>query len=216
MVLSDISPKVLFSFVITAAAIAFVGIFFFAYYLEERNVEPDDMRLPMTAGVGKPVVSGTDLTSRLSQQNMTEKEVAMMLSDIIAECFSFNRTDYMPNVAAMNGYFTQAGFAQYRQFLQETNIQAQLAEKDLQAGAFAEQAPLLLTEGVYDNVYKWLFEVPVTISLTPRNASAYGRAMDSVNTRRILLRAQFARVNDPDDPDAIKIEIWQVMPPRAR
>ncbi|PZQ43350.1 MAG: hypothetical protein DI551_12335 [Micavibrio aeruginosavorus] len=91
-----------------------------------------------------------------------------------------------------------------------------LATQNLQSGAFIEQAPLSLANGVYNNVYKWVFEVPVTVSFLPRNAESYRNDEATAINRRFLLRAQYARVEDKNDPNAIKIELWQVLPPRPQ
>lgn len=201
-----------------AAAVLFVGVFIYAFNLEMSNTPPEGYRAPFANSNGKPVLDknavpeGIDLTI----QHLSGREVGMRLTEIVAESLSFNRGDFVYNSGVMEKYFTPTAYAQYTQFLANSAFRQTLEERNLQSGAFVEQEPLELTSGVFNGAYKWLFEVPVTISFIPKDAESYRDENLVPINRRILLRAQFTRVDDAKDPDAVRIEIWEVLPPRPQ
>lgn len=193
----------------------FVGVFVFAFDLDKYNVPPPDLRAPFKDLGQAPIVEGTPDAAKnpLSVQTYSSREVADLLTQILAETLSFDKGNFVYNSAEMEKYFTPEGFAQYQDFLKSTNFQDTLTAQDLQSGAYVEQAPLELSSGVYGGVYKWLFEVPVTISFIPKDAQTYRENATQPVNRRVLLHTQFTRVQD-SDPNALKIEVWQILPPR--
>lgn len=199
------------------AFLAFAGVFVYAVQLEKGNVGPSDMRLPQQAGaLGRPVIQGAGAANPLTIQHMGSREVGMRLTEIIAESLAFDKGNYKAAVARAAKNFTPAGYAQYLQFLTNSQFESSVTSGDLQAGAFVEGEPIELGRGVYDGAYKWVFEIPVTISLIPRNSETYRNDETKPQNHAFVLRAQMARVKDAQDPNAVKIELWQVLPPRVR
>lgn len=210
--------KTIFRLSMLAALAAFIGVFYFAVKLEEGNKPPEVLQLPSDVQFGSPAVEGQDRTGAnvLAVQHMGSREVAVALTDIIAESLSFNQSDYRAVTSGVQKYFTPGGYIQYTDFLRNSSFEASLAAQNLQAGAYVAGNPQELARGVYDGVFKWVFEIPVTVSMIPRNTNAYGGEAAAPQNRNFTLRAQIARVNDPQDPNAIKIELWQALAPRAR
>ena len=138
----------------------------------------------------------------------------MRLTEVIAEALSFDKDNYNSVTTGMRKHFTEEGYSQYVQFLTNSAFETTLAQQDLRAGAYVDGVPIELGRGVYGDAFKWVFEVPVTVSFIPRNSETYDNAQTKPENRSFTLRAQFARVNDPKDPNAIKIELWQALPPR--
>jgi len=207
--------KSFFRLVMLAALFLFLGVFVYAVHLEKFNVPPEDMRVPFGDQSAKPQVAGSGTqTSPLAIQSLSSAEVSMQLTELIADALSFNKDNYKSSSASMQKYFTDEGFGQYTAFLTNAGFETTLQEQNLQSGAYVEQPPIELTHGVYNGVYKWVFEVPVTISFIPRDAETYKNDAIKAQNRRFLLRAQFARVQDVD-PSAVKIELWQILPPRS-
>ena len=198
------------------ALLCFMGVFYYAMQVDKRNVAPPGLRLPPGTAGGKAVVTQgvTKPPSLIETQHMTSNELAMKLSDIVAETLSFTKGNFTYNSANAEKYFTMTGYAQYKEFLTKASFEAALANGTLQAAAYVEEEALQITHGAFSGAYKWLFEVPVTISFIPVNPDTYRNGAIKAENRRILLRAQFTRVVDPNDPLAVKIEVWQVLPPR--
>jgi len=147
---------------------------------------------------------------------MGSREVGMLLNDMIAESLTFDKTNFRKVITDARKNFTPEGYAQYSQFITNSGFEAALSSGDLHAGTYVDGEPVELGKGVYSDVFKWVFEVPVTLSLIPRNAETYRDDATKAQNRNFILRAQMARVNDPQDPNAVKIELWQVLPPRPK
>jgi hypothetical protein len=207
--------KSFFRLMMLIALALFVGVFLYAIEIDKHNRPPEGLHLPAGVAGGKPVLKGAGAARNpLAAQHMTSGEMARMLSDIVAESLSFTKSTFTYNSLQAEKYFTPAGYAQYKEFLTKAGFEGALASGELQSAAYAEQEALEITRGVFGGVFKWLFEVPVTISFIPVNADTYRDGGIKPENRRILLRVQFTRVEDANDPQAVKIEGWQVLPPR--
>lgn len=201
------------------AVLAFIGVFVYALQLEKNNKPPQDMKDGFSAGEYSPFgtaeESGGGTQNTLEVQHLGTRDVARMLTEIVTEALSFNKSTFAGNTAAVKKYFTPEGYAQYTAFLQTAGLQQALTAQDLRSGVLIDNEPLELSHGVSAGAFKWLFEVPVTLSFMPASARNYdGSNATMAQNRKFILRAQFTRVKDANDPDAIKIEIWQVLPPR--
>lgn len=203
-----------FKIAMLLAFFAFIGVFFFAAWLETDNVPPEGMRMPAEAAAafGKPSIA--DPENALALQNISTRDLARTLSDVVAETLSFDKSNFAYNTSAMRKYFTREGYAQYRQFLTSAGFEQSLMQQNMRAAAYAEEDPRELSRGLYNGAYKWLFEVPVTISFTPGNGQDIGESASQQQNKRMMLRVQWTRVKDAEDPNAVRIEIWQILPPR--
>jgi len=201
-----------FRLVPIVALVLFMGLFVYAVQIEKFNRPPEGMRLPAGDAMAKASAT-SDAPSGLTLQNLGSQEVAARLSNIIAESLSFTQNNFAATTRAMERYFTPSGYAQYKEFLSASGFETALAN-NLQSGAYIEADPLEITRGVHGGAFKWVYEVPVTISFIARGAETYRDGATTPENRRFTLRAQFTRVKDSADPDAIRIEIWQVMAPR--
>lgn len=202
----------LFRLGFVAALVGFIGVFVYALQIERNNRPPADLMLPNGVAVsGRPAIQGGDNAS-LTIQNHSSPEVAQMLLDMIAESLSFTGATYDRNIAAVEPYFTPSGYRQYKEFLAGSGFAQTLSQQNLQAGAYIQGAPLEINRGAYNGAFKWVFEVPVTISFVPTQFNTYRGDTVRAQNRKIVLRVQLTRVADPRNPDAVRIEIWQAKP----
>lgn len=183
-------------------------LFVYAYQLEQSRVEVGKIA-PFANAVGMAQTAENKNKNPIEVQNLSGRDVALMIESIIPEILSFNKSNIAQGKVSAQKYFTSSGYAQYLQFLQAAGIEEALSSQDLQSGVLVEDSPLEVSAGVYSGAYKWLFEVPVTLSFIPANASTYRGQETSAYNRRVRLRVQFTRVRDTQDPDAVRIEIWQ-------
>jgi hypothetical protein len=208
--------KSFFRLIMLAAFIAFCGVFYYAVQTEKRVKDPENMRLPAGIEFGKATVGGDAQNNALAIQHLGSREAAMELSEIVAEVMTFNKNSFRGVMVNSKKYFTDEGYKQYSQFLINSNFETMLSGQDLQTGIYMDGNPVELGRGVYGGVFKWFFEMPVTISLIPRESETYRNEETKPQNRSFILRVQYARVNDPQDPNAVKIELWQVLPPRPK
>lgn len=207
--------KSFFRLVFIAALVLFLGVFMYAFRLDVTNVGPSDMRTHFSYNSDKAVPANGATSVDLKIRNHSSREIADMLGNIIAECLTFDKGNFVYNSGVMRDYFTPEGYTQYQAFLNKTSFQTTLTQNNLQSGVILETQPLELASGVYGGAYKWVFEVPVTLSFIPQNADSYRDEVITPQNRRFILRIQLARVPDPINPEAVRIEIWQVLPPRG-
>lgn len=195
------------------AVVGFFGVFVFAYQLDKHNRGPKDLRVATLAD-GKVNVGGSEADA-LSTQNFSSAELSERLQEIVAETLSFTARDFAQGRASAQKYFSPSGYQQYQDFLTSAGFEETLRGQNLKSGAFMEAPPAELAKGVYDGIFKWVFEVPVTISFIQANADTYRDGEITPVNRRFMLRVQFARIKDPADANAVRIELWQVLPARS-
>lgn len=195
------------------AVVSFIGVFVYAYRIELRNKPPENLKIDTLSGA-RAVVEGVEQVP-LAVQNYASGELSRRLQEIVAETLTFTASTFISNSAAAEKYFAPSGYQQYKNFLATAGFETYLHSQNLRSGAYTETQPVELAHGVYDDIYKWVFEVPVTISFMQANADTYRDGEITPTNRRFMLRVQFARVKDPTDPNAVKIELWQVLPART-
>lgn len=206
-----------FRIALILAFVCLAGVFWYASYTEQEGRQPEHYVSPFGPQTGKALPDGGASEGQdLSRQHLSAAEIGRSLPGGIADVLTFNKDNYKETVERARFYFTPNGYNQYLQFLNTAGIEQMLIAQNLQAGAYAEQDPLVLTHGVFDNAYKWVYEVPVTISFTRNDAQGYDAGDIIPQNRRFLLRAQLARVYDPQYPGIVRMEIWQVLPPRRQ
>lgn len=203
-----------FQIVIVAATAGFVGIFLYAYAIEGANPPPADVKTQFQSSLGKPASKTAIGEPDLSVQHMSGPEISAYLNEIIAEGLSLTPSNYNRTVAGMAKYFTPSAYEQYKNYLTQGNFAQTLSSRSLQSGAYCESPPFEVNSVVQNGIYKWLFEAPVTVSFIPLNAQTYASDQTKAQNQRFTLRVQFARVKDPADPNAIRIEIWEMLAPR--
>lgn len=183
-------------------------LFVYAYKLEASR-EDAGTKAPFSAAVGVAKTAANKNKSLVETQNYSARDISLMIEAIIPEVLSFNKDNLAKNMTGVQKYFTSSGYAQYQQFLQAAAIEQAITSQNMQSGVLMETPPLEISAGLFNGAYKWLFEVPVTLSFIPANTNSYRDQEASVYNRRVRIRVQFTRVQDMNDPDAVKIEIWQ-------
>lgn len=200
--------------IITVAAIAgFVGVFVYAYSLEDNSPAPVTAQNEIRDSLGKPSVMQEE-GSELATQHLSERELASYLDQVISEILSFSPSTYQSNISAASRFFTAGAYEQYKAYLNNAGFERVLGS-GYRTGAFLERAPLKLNAVAHNNAFKWLFEVPVTVTFLPSSTNNYDRgAAASQQNQRFTLRVQFTRIQDAQNPNRIAIEIWDVLPAR--
>ncbi len=207
------ATKAFFKIIPILSLVLFVLLFFYSYQIDQKNktLSPEDVAFVNTIGAPQIAQSMGGNPNPLEKENIAGRELAKILNEMLAETLNFNKDNYAIHKQAVSAYFTSGAYKQYLAFLKSAGFDDHLVSQDLQSGIFIERPPLEVSSGVFNGAYKWLFEVPVAINFIPRDLQSYkGIAPSSLN-RRATLRIQFTRVLDVNDPDAVKIEIWQAV-----
>ena len=134
----------------------------------------------------------------LDAPHRRENQIADWLTANISVVLETGITDYAEHLKAIETQMDSYAIADYQKFMQQTNILGRMQQERLGLHAFVEQRPFLLNEGAVGGRYRWLFEVPVTLTLLPEGSTTY-RNMEVPPSYRLVLRVQVGRVNIEGD-----------------
>ncbi len=212
---SELIQKLTFPLLALIAAALFTGLFFYAGAVDRNDPPPPDAKEIFEDSLGKPSIQ-SDVpggTADLSIEHMSGQEVARWVEVIAVECLSLTPSNFDENTRLVKNYFTEPGYQQYQSYLAQTKFAEVIKGRGLQSGAILERPPLEANSMVQNGVYKWLYEVPITLSFIPAGQTR-GSAANAQN-QRFTLRLQLTRAQDPQNPNRIKVEIWQILPARG-
>ncbi len=204
--------KFLMRFSFVFAFLAFLGVFVYAYFTEIT------IKLPKEVAPFTETLIGAQTTTILPEQRYLplekphrgNKEIQNWISMVISESLSFDKQSYSATAKNIRPYYTNSGFRQYLNYLKAAGIIDSIRANNYRMSVYVETPPLLQNSLAIEGVYRWLYQMPVTVSFLPRGAShlTYGNK-DMIN-RKLTLNVQLRRVKRPTDPNVIEIESWTV------
>ncbi|MCI5061268.1 MAG: DotI/IcmL family type IV secretion protein [Alphaproteobacteria bacterium] len=206
--------KFLFRFSFMVAFIAFLGVFVYAYITEVTIKPPEGNMAPFAQTL---VAKGTnsllpeERSLPLESPHLTDKELKVWSSRAISEALTLSKAKYIITQRDIRPYFTVSGLKQYQDYLKSSGIEKSVKDNSFTLSVFVEQPPLLLNGSSIKGIYRWLYQVPVTISFLPVGSGGYDRGAEVTN-RKLNVTVQMRRVRLDDNPNAIQIESWAVAP----
>jgi len=200
--------KWLFRAFVMLVVVLFVGVFAYAVMTETGTPPPEGGKAPFAESV-VPSPAGSIKATPLDQPHRTLQELEQWVTMALSEVLNLDSKNYDSQISAAQKYFSAEGFRQFQEYMTQAGIRDVLVQGDLKTGAFAESLPLLLNNGAVAGVYRWLYEVPVTIGYTSRLSSGYDARTESM-TRHVTIRVQLARIADMPGADGLRIESWSV------
>jgi len=144
----------------------------------------------------RPLFFATDNVGRLlhfvpvNMPNMTHDAVVAWTSKAVEAAFSMDYVNYAAQLLDAEKYFTNDGWSNFMSALTASNNLAALKDRQIIAEAKVVGPPLVMAEGMFQNIRAWKFTFPVimTYSLPP-----YDYAHQFSNTLRVsvfVLRQQ--------------------------
>ena len=209
---SAFQQKLIFRVFLVFCLIGFLSIFIYAYQTEVNQDVPEGMAPFYQEYVGK-AISSKSQEQGLAKSHRTLKELQTWLSLAVSESLMLDARQYDRQLAKVRGYFSNEGYKAFQTYLDQADLKSVLQKNDLKVTVIVEQPPLLLNEGVVGKSYRWLFQMPVTISYLPRRAVEY-RPGDKVSSRKLTIRTQIGRYMQAADENGLKIESFAVLPRR--
>ena len=129
----------------------------------------------------------------------------------MAQAFTFDSLSIDAHMGKLDTWFIPYGKQEFMAALQKDGLLESLRQQQQQIKAFIKTEPQLLNEGNFDGVYRWLYDVPVTISIMPSTMTTYaGRNKVTPITRNMVVRVQIGRTSSGFS-DGIAIERWTVL-----
>lgn len=193
---------VFFRFSFVVFFVLFVSIFFYAYYTEQR-AGPEMVQAPFEVA-GSAQVIETE-SGAISQPHRTRREMQIWVVDTVSELLNFDQENKNELLRLARPSFSAAGLAQYQEWMNSFDMAAKAGTGEGRLSAIVDDAPIMLNSGAIGGVYRWLFDVPVVISLLPPQSS---RSDTPIESRKVMLRLQAARSENADSPYQVVIESW--------
>lgn len=196
--------KFLFRFSFAFAFLAFLGVFVYAYLTEITLKSPGETA-PFSETLiqdGANTIVPEQRSLPLEKAHRTDKELKNWVNTVVSESLSFNKDSYSRVLQEIRPYYTVSGFKQYQDYLTSSGVIDSINKSGYQMGVYAEQPPLLMNGSSIKGVYRWLYQIPITVSFLQNGKN--------IANRELTLRVQIRRVKLEDDPNAIQIESWAV------
>ena len=204
--------KFLMRFSFIFAFCAFLGVFVYAYYTEITVKLPGDIApFSETLSMSPTTESLAEVHSLpLHKPHRTNKELQGWINTVVSESLFFDYDNYKEVQEVLKKYYTASGYKQYQNYIATAEILKSLRQNNYRMSVFVEAQPLLLNGQEMKNIYRWLYQLPITISYLPRNSNNLLRSSQDMVNRKLTLTLQLRRARLPDNPDAIQIESWTV------
>lgn len=204
--------KFLMRFSFAFAFLAFLGVFVYAY-LTEITIKLPGKTAPFTETLNDSrtnIILPEQRSLPLEKPHRTNKELQMWLNMVVSEALSFDKENFTSVTKNTRSYFTSSGFRQYLDYLKSAGIINSIKTNNYQMSVYVEEAPLLQNSVAIEGVYRWLYQMPVTLSFLTRGTSNLTYGNKEMVNRQLTLNVQVRRVKRADDPNAIEIESWAV------
>ncbi len=157
-----------------------------------------------------PVAQGDDVAD-MSMPHRSQKEVADWLVLALSEIMSMDFDHYVPHLQQMRVGMDDNAVAQLEGFMQSSNFLDTMKSQHYVMRCYVEEQPTLLNKGAVDGRYRWLYEVPVNISLLPANFKLYENTQaEAVTNRHVIITMQVGRKPKGQGIDQLMIETFAV------
>jgi hypothetical protein len=166
---------------------------------EGTKVAPEAMKNPME--------QLTDKNVPVDQANRSDKDVGSIISDTVAGLLMFDFSSYEATKKKYATMIAPSAIAQHDAFMRSSGILRALEPGVLRLNNFVETRPVMLGKGVYGGTYRWLFEVPMTLTLLDKSAKGFNESR--AESHSVLVKVQVARINDERNNDGFIIETME-------
>ena len=155
--------------------------------------------------------SSPENTLPVDQPHRSSKYISEWAAMSVADALSFDNTGYQDHLKKMDALFVPNGKQEFANNMVSSDLLSQLQAQQQRMQAFVKTTPTLLNEGNFGGVYRWLFDVPVTVSMIPSGMRTYsGKVKIEPVTRDLVIRIQVGRAQGAFT-DGVAIERWTIL-----
>lgn len=177
----------------------FIGVFVYAYYTETKREDIGDSA-PFSTQIARVDDSIED--EAVNKAHRTRRELQVWVLHTVAETLNLGSGNFDAALNNIRPVFSASGYDQYLRYWQTGNMLADAKAGRVVVSAIVDQMPILLNEGLIGGTYRWLFDVPVIMTVKAAQSTAAPQNSSG------MLRIQLARTEDERNPDKIVIESW--------
>ncbi len=160
-------------------------------------------------GIAYTPPTNVNTEETLSVPHRTKEELSAWLINAVSEVLNVDPVKYAEHLKFLETGMDPYAIKDYDAFMKSTNILPMLEAKGMEMRSFVEEDPSLLNAGVLEGRYRWLFEMPVTLSFLPRNTTSY-RQLDQSDLSResVIVKVQIGR-STSGQAEGVVIETWE-------
>lgn len=203
--------RFLMRFMAIFAFMSFFGVLFFAYYTDQQY-EPVGNTAPFMETIKQ--TSNDTLFLELRDENTideahrTDKELKNWTTRAVSEAMAFEARKSQRTLDDTRIYFTDDGFRQYQEYLSNANVIQSVDSSNYNVNVLIEQPPLLLNSSTIQGVYRWLYQMPVTVTYFPQGSNSMLQNSQDIVNQKLTIRVQIRRVEQDVSEETLQIESW--------
>jgi intracellular multiplication protein IcmL len=141
----------------------------------------------------------------LSSPVIKPAKLLQWTQDTIISAFTFNFANYNDVFNSVKKSFTDNGWNEFNDFLNNSKLLDQVTKKELFVSAVAAQKPTIISEGDIKGRYAWNISLPIMVSYSTRDS-----ADQQPQTQPFNVSVVVTRVPDIDNPDEVAITHFSV------
>ena len=168
---------------------------------------PEDNAL----GIRYEPEKGINVETDLTQPHRAKEEIAEWLIKALSEILDIDAAGYTQHLKFLETGLDPYALTAYDTFMKESGIIGSLQGNNLKLRSYVEESPMLLNSGVLEGRYRWLFEVPVTLSFLPKDLKTYkGFESKDIPNEYIIIKLQVGRAEGNPGAQGVLIETWDI------
>lgn len=144
----------------------------------------------------------------LDRPHRHQSQIGDWLEDVVSRALTISVNDIEEQEHLIRQSMDENAWAGYSHFIDTNRVRDIVRTNHVDLKSYVDNNPLLLSEGVVNGRYRWLFEVPVTMTFLQSGLKSY-KNVKPVNWY-IKLTVQVGRVVPDIAPDDLMLESWQV------
>ena len=152
--------------------------------------------------------SGQVEAENLSVPHRSTRDVSDWVLGLVSEMFTFQVGKFEKEQEFERQFFSESGWQKYQEFIESKNIKKYAQSGQYRVLSYASEMPLLLNSGEVGGRFRWLYEIPMTVSYLEADVNDYTNA--SAINQSYVVRVQVGRVPQAEAIDvmAIQLENW--------
>ena len=135
----------------------------------------------------------------LNLPNMNTSALMSWVAQSSTEIMTFGFHDYQRRMQQSSRHFTRHGWESFTNALQKSRIIESIEANQQVVTAQPRSAPVLIQEGVFNGKYRWVVDLPLTVSYQ----AGTGTRVDTLVVRLVI-----DRVPSLENPNGVGIEQW--------
>lgn len=173
----------------------------------ENAAQVDDTYDPLAGSI----VVSRDLT--IPHRN--EPMVSAWVTETIGQALTFDVAGYEAHKQKIAEFMGKTALDEFQAFMVTTNILNLMQSRNLELRAFVTDIPQLVTTGVTQGRYRWIYDIPVNLTFLPPGLTTYeGLGADQYRSEILTFRLQLGRVAE-GGREGLMIETWEALKKKA-